>query len=291
MSFVRAPLARDRGGVAIAVAVAVALAVVAGLTLAPAPLAHRRSAALAAPAADTVAAGTPALPLAPTARPRVAPGTSVLVVGDSLTVGAVNRGGLRRRLLDAGFAAVTVDAAIGRTARQGLDVLRNLPAIPDVVVIALGTNDAAAGVRVSSVIGTVERALALVAPRPLVWVDVALDTSPPAITRAAELTRTLHATAGRIPGLWIAPWAEAAVEHERWWADDGVHLTRAGERARAALIADVATEVAPKAGRDRRPGGTATTPPGSAPAVATLPPAVATLAAAMRPALAAPARH
>ena len=69
---------------------------------------------------------------------------SVVVIGDSLTVGSEMYGvSLTRSLLNAGVLDVVVSAKNGRTTSEGVDKLEASMVVDGAVVIALGTNDVA----------------------------------------------------------------------------------------------------------------------------------------------------
>ena len=69
---------------------------------------------------------------------------SVVVIGDSLTVGSEIYGvSLTRSLLNAGVLDVIVSAENGRTTSEGVSKLEDSMVVDGVVVIALGTNDVA----------------------------------------------------------------------------------------------------------------------------------------------------
>lgn len=92
----------------------------------------------AAPTTSTSTSTTlaPEVPAAPTEE---APGR-VLVLGDSLAEGAAEVGGLEERLHDAGFEFVEVLAEAGEGVDWGIEQVQSRAIVPEVVVVALGTN-------------------------------------------------------------------------------------------------------------------------------------------------------
>lgn len=163
-----------------------------------------------------------------TAPPTTADGAAagdrhVDVVGDSLTASA--RDELSAVLGRIG--SVSIDAVVGRALVGGQKALERIAADdPDIVVIALGTNDVIPGADYGDL---VQRTVDITTgARCVVWVDVQE-------VRAghAEVNRLIHA---------------AAVDAIAWWSavagpphlhlGDGYHLSAAGQEAFAALVAD-----------------------------------------------------
>lgn len=167
-------------------------------------------------AAEGGATTTVPPPTAATASP-----TKVLVVGDSLTVGADGSGELP--------ATWTVDAEVGRTTAQGIEVLEATDiATFDAVIVALGANDySSSEATFSSQIATV---MTLVGDsKPVWWVNV--DIGSAALAAASEgPNKALGAAVTTYPNLKLGDWNAAAASTitEGMRAGDKTHYTAAG---------------------------------------------------------------
>jgi lysophospholipase L1-like esterase len=189
---------------------------------------HRR--ALASGAALCLASVL-AIPTPATAR---SSGDAVLVVGDSLTVGAADFGGLRSKLEDAGYSP-TISARTGRGVQGGLSVLQSSgSALPSTVVIALGTNDVASGRSTKSFGALVDDVMNTVSSdRFVLWVNLDLDATTWGAEQAARFNRVLGEKANKYENLAVADWQTFAADHDAWLASDFVHLNGKGYRQRA----------------------------------------------------------
>jgi hypothetical protein len=146
------------------------------------------------------------------------------VVGDSVTVPAGDYLG------EMGFA---VDAVACRTFAQGLEVMsaRNLP---DLVVIALGTNGTVSGAEL-------DQALELVGPFARLMLVVGKDVGGGPDPDG----RLLRAFAGAHPDqVSIIDWPAYSSGHDDWFAPDKLHLTTPGAQGFAQMIGE-AVEFAP----------------------------------------------
>jgi lysophospholipase L1-like esterase len=170
----------------------------------------------------------------PTPAVAAASSDAVLVVGDSLTVGAADFGGLRSKLEDAGFAP-TISARTGRGVQWGLSVLRSSGnALPSTVVIALGTNDVASGRSTKSFGALVDDVMETVGDdRFVLWVNLDLDATTWGAEQAARFNRVLGEKANQHGNLAVADWQSFAADHDAWMASDFVHLNGKGYRQRA----------------------------------------------------------
>jgi len=160
--------------------------------------------------------------------------TRVFVVGDSLTVGARDFGGLRSKFANAGYEA-TVEARTGRGVEWGLSVLRNQGrSLPSTVVVALGTNDVASGRSTPSFGELVDRVMAAVGPnRIVVWVNLDLDDTSWGAAQEARFNRVLRERAGQHDNLAVADWDSYLDGNRSWLAGDRIHLNGRGYRQRA----------------------------------------------------------
>lgn len=155
---------------------------------------------------------------------------AVLVIGDSLTVGAESAG-VEDQLRAAGWEP-TVDGKIGRRTDEAMVRL----AAHDgeewaAVVIALGTNDA------SDAAGYRTRLAAVLDRLPGVPVIVV----PPAWSRVAPLVPAAVELADARPQLRVTAWPFAVAQHPEWVGPDGVHYSAAGYAAYATDIVDALT--------------------------------------------------
>jgi lysophospholipase L1-like esterase len=167
-------------------------------------------------------------PTSPTIAER-ARGCTVGIVGDSLTVGAEPYLGeaLTRRGCELSF----VNARGGRTTREGVEVVRGLADagwLPDILVLALGTNDSIDPTK----FGThVQRVMSRIADRPVVWVNI----DKPFVEYT--LNWTLNAAGALFDNLYVYDWNGVADRFPHLRQADKIHLTDDGYRLRAELIA------------------------------------------------------
>ena len=146
------------------------------------------------------------------------------VVGDSVTVPAGDFLG------EKGFA---VDAVACRTFAQGLEVMSGRP-LPDLVVIALGSNAAVSGAEL-------EAALEMVGPFARLMLVL-----PKELGGGADPDgRVMRAFAEAHPDqVTIVDWPAYSAGHGDWFAPDGLHLTTDGAIGFAQMITE-AVEFAP----------------------------------------------
>jgi lysophospholipase L1-like esterase len=158
----------------------------------------------------------------------------MLDLGDSLSVGtdpylrAQLRGYRIERLYDVGLHA---DEAAAIVARVGAD-------LPKVLVVSAGTNDDPR--QVSAFARSVSAVLRSAGPaRCVVWSTI---SRPPAVGATyAGLNRALTRASTRNENLVLVDWARMVRRHPGWLSDDGVHVSAAGYKARAAAIATAVT--------------------------------------------------
>ena len=162
------------------------------------------------------------------------PRPTVLDVGDSLSVGPDPylrkrlRGYRIQRLYDVGMHA--------NDAARVVSLVRG--SLPRVLVVSAGTNDDPRIVSAfSRAVGDILRAAGL--ERCVVWPTIA---RPPAAGATYDaLNRALTRAAARHANLVLVDWLGMVRQHPEWLAKDGVHVTVAGYRARAAAIAAAVT--------------------------------------------------
>jgi hypothetical protein len=161
-------------------------------------------------------------------------GTKVAIVGDSLTEG------LRTRLpplaATSGFE-VKIDAKQGRDIAAGLAPLTKLEPDRDLVVVALGTNDARADLTVEVAQARIEQMLAVGPKTPVLWVNIYRTDTKDASMAARRFDLALDAEAAVRPNLTVADWSSYIQDHKKLMGADGIHLTSAGYDDRAAWLA------------------------------------------------------
>lgn len=168
-----------------------------------------------------VLAGAVALPAA---GDDTEPGRRLVVVGDSIILGA------RSDVVDAlAHWDLAFDAEVGRSTAQGLDVLRGLDAgRADVVVVELGANDAGSAALFATRMRAVLDELADV-PQ-VIWLTV-----PEIEPYYVESNALLRAEAETRPGLTVAEWG-AVSEATPGATADGLHLRAPGREAITDLV-------------------------------------------------------
>jgi lysophospholipase L1-like esterase len=151
---------------------------------------------------------------------------ALFVNGDSLAVGT------KHHIPDQlpGWK-VTQSTAVSRHAYQGDDVMRGRR-LPRVIHVSLGTNDDPR--QVEAFRSAVQDVVAVAGSRRcVVWTNI---VRPPVKgTSYAGYNRVLRQEADE--NLRIVDWAAMVRHNPHWLADDGVHVTRAGYRARAKAVA------------------------------------------------------
>jgi hypothetical protein len=164
------------------------------------------------------------------AAPAEAAGHRLLVNGDSLAVGT-------KRYIPRELEGWKVEhsTSVSRHAHEGADVLRSYGRrLPRVIHVSLGTNDdpnqveqfAAAIGEVMDVAG--ER-------RCVVWTNIARP--PYEGTSYAGYNRTLAREDRARDNLLVVNWARMVKRNPEWLAEDGVHVSAGGYRARARAVA------------------------------------------------------
>jgi len=182
---------------------------------------------------------------------------TVLVVGDSLGVGADPA--LRAALPE---AQIQSDNRIGRPSVEGVSVLGELLAPEhDTVVFDLGTNDGNAAVAVTA--GSLAAARQLTGNRCLVVAT--LNRPPLAGIPVDGQNSMIRQFAASTPNVVLVEWNDAAAGTPGVLQSDGVHATAAGYAYRGALFADAIRSCSTGGGG----GDGAAPPPGGRQASAT----------------------
>lgn len=157
------------------------------------------------------------------------PQADVLVLGDSLCVGAAGVGGLRDLLVRADLTA-DLRCTVGVPLATGLAVARSMPTVPPVVIVELGTNPS----RSTSAFRA--DALALVqelrnrGALAIRWLTAGTTT----VGRYDEQNAVVRSLAG----VTVADWAAVLAADPTLFHEDGVHYTRAGNARFATYLLD-----------------------------------------------------
>lgn len=158
----------------------------------------------------------------------------MLDLGDSLSIGTDPylrpqlRGYRIERLYDVGLNAHDAAAIVANVGE----------ALPSVLVISAGTNDDPR--MVSSFVRSISSVVRSAGPtRCVVWPTI---SRPPAAGASYDLlNRALARAAARHENLILVDWAGLVRRHRGWLSGDGVHVSAAGYRTRAAAIAGAVT--------------------------------------------------
>ena len=197
--------------------------------------------------------GTLAVTACSASRPKVTGGAAaaaasgkvrgvVALTGDSLTVGQL---GSLPPGAEARGIHLLVAARVGRTTVEGAAALRGIYDHPDLVVVALGTNDATADLTATKADDLIETAMAVVdSDVPVLWLSLYRDQHTPEGSAADRFNLSLRRATSRHPNLAIADWRAFVVNHLDVMAPDGVHLTDAGYAARTTwMVGEIAARL------------------------------------------------
>jgi len=154
----------------------------------------------------------------------------LLVNGDSLAVGTKR---YIPRELD-GWK-VTQSTAVSRHAHQGADVMRSYGRkLPRVIHVSLGTNDDPS--QIEGFRAAIEEIMEVAGGRRcVVWANIVRP--PYKGTSYDAYNRALRRADRERANLRVVNWARMVARNPEWLADDGVHVSAAGYRARAKAVA------------------------------------------------------
>ena len=162
-------------------------------------------------------------------------GTKVALVGDSLTEGVRTR--LPPLATQYGFD-VKIDAQQGRDIEAGLAPLSKIEPNRDLVVVALGTNDARASLTVPVAQARIEQMLSVIGDKtPVLWVNIYRSDTKDTSAAAHRFDLALEAEAAARPKLTVLDWSSYIQGRKNLMGKDGIHLTSAGYDDRAAWLA------------------------------------------------------
>lgn len=161
--------------------------------------------------------------------------TKVFVIGDSLTVGTEQFASVSTLFAASGYTA-TFDASIAKFSSAGATTIEARAAagtLESAVMVALGTNDAAAGYTTASFAINVDRIMAAVGTsRVVVWVNLQMAD----MDTANRFNGVLYLKSLQYSNLLIADWANTA--NLQYLASDGLHYSTTGYKNRAAFMVD-----------------------------------------------------
>ena len=166
---------------------------------------------------------------------------TLLVVGDSLTVGTEAFGSLTKKVsaLDT-WTNVVIDAKVGRKASLGASVIdKSLNAVTTALVIALGTNDMISKPETWYPRWVIDTVMKKARGLPVLWVN--LEFSPTGRSdwraRGVRFNKELRLAKLRYPNLTIADWNTAFTPKSKSkFINDGVHLTVSGYKTRSSFM-------------------------------------------------------
>jgi lysophospholipase L1-like esterase len=179
--------------------------------------------------AGLVTSCNPAHPPAAVAR------CNVGIVGDSLTVGIQQGNRAVNQFAARGCAVSFIDARVGRPTSEGAAIIQARAAygqLPNILVVALGTNDPGYG---PSFARRIDYVMTAAAGRPVVWINIDNPVSESMLN--AELLKAQ----ARHPNLWVMDWNFYADHHPEIRGTDQIHLKAAGYDSRARQLARMVT--------------------------------------------------
>lgn len=154
----------------------------------------------------------------------------ILVLGDSLTVGAVQEGDLESSLEARGWDHEIV-GRVGESITWALDEVRGRRTVPEVVVVELGTNPGPHPEDFARDLDELVSELRQRGASLVVWIPPD-DGDDPGRARRADAVRDATAS-----GMEVADWPVVLDRHPEYLAGDGIHLTETGYRRLASFIA------------------------------------------------------
>jgi peptidoglycan/LPS O-acetylase OafA/YrhL len=157
-----------------------------------------------------------------TAPPLPQPGTSTIAIGDSVLLGA-------RSAVRAALPGITVNAEVGRQFNVLpwlIPQLSQAGALRPNVVLHLGTNGPPTNADLAKVLDE------LAGVNRVVLVNTSVERS-----WQDETNSRINAAAAGRPNVVVADWYAASAGHPEYFVSDGVHLTKEGGAAYAAMIA------------------------------------------------------
>ena len=166
---------------------------------------------------------------------------TLLVVGDSLTVGTEAFGSLSTKVSALGtWTNVFMDAKVGRKASLGATVIeKTITSSTTAIVVALGTNDMISKPEAWYPRWVIDTVMQKTRGLPVLWVNVEFSQTGRSDWRArgVRFNRELRLAKQRYPNLSIADWNTAFTPQSKSrFIVDGVHLTVSGYKTRSKFL-------------------------------------------------------
>ena len=166
---------------------------------------------------------------------------TLLVVGDSLTVGTEAFGTLSKKVNALGtWTSVKINAKVGRKASLGASVIeKGLTDSTTALVIALGTNDMISKPETWYPRWVIDTVMQNTRGLPVLWVNLEFSQTGRSDWRARGIrfNKELRLAKFRYPNLTIADWNTAFTPKSKSrFINDGVHLTVSGYKTRSSFM-------------------------------------------------------
>ena len=166
---------------------------------------------------------------------------TLLVVGDSLTVGTEAFGTLSKKVNALGtWTSVKINAKVGRKASLGASVIeKGLTDSTTALVIALGTNDMISKPETWYPRWVIDTVMNKTRGLPVLWVNLEFSQTGRKDWRArgVRFNKELRLAKLRYPNLTIADWNTAFTPKSKSrFINDGVHLTVSGYKTRSSFM-------------------------------------------------------
>ena len=166
---------------------------------------------------------------------------TLLVVGDSLTVGTEAFGSLSTKVSALGtWTDVVMDAKDGRKASLGATVIKKtITSSTTAIVVALGTNDMISKPEAWYPRWVIDTVMQKTRGLPVLWVNLEFSQTGRSDWRArgVRFNRELRLAKQRYPNLSIADWNTAFTPQSKSrFIVDGVHLTVSGYKTRSKFL-------------------------------------------------------
>jgi lysophospholipase L1-like esterase len=161
----------------------------------------------------------------------------ILLLGDSLTVGADQFGHVEQQLRQTGFEEVAIVADEGRDTLWGIEQVAEMASVPGLVVVELGTNPDADPVGFEQQVSQLVADLRAKGAERIAWLTPAHGRDDRYDDKAAILAAAVGIDV-------LADWATIVHDDPRRFASDGFHPTEEGYGDLAAFLVDTAATLA-----------------------------------------------
>jgi hypothetical protein len=159
------------------------------------------------------------------------PAGTVLVIGDSLCVGAHRWADLEGKLAADGWRPELV-CKIGEPLTWGIEQVRSRHRVPSAVVVALGTNSGPGTLGFSAQVDIMFAELRARGATEVVWITLA-----DAAGRYEAKSQVIRDAVRSRPWARVADWAVVIGPNPHWYLADGLHYTTEGKHAWAMTLA------------------------------------------------------